>query len=696
MLLKIVKIILCALIILSCAFGGFSAVYAADAGITEFSVNPYGGKKESLDTINWYKNEEGYYLFLPSDISLGKLTVYFTASDEVYVGKTPLKNGEVTSAFKDGGDYTLSCGDKKYSLSVYKGANIPAMFIETESRSSDFINANKENREKANIRIYEGGKMTVDKPLKHIKGRGNTFNEYVDGQKSYNIKFEEKVSLFSMDKAKKWSLIGIEPSDQLRNAFAYDMARKMGLDNTSEYKNVDLYLNGDYIGCYLVCESVEIGKGRVDIADLENENEDANEGTDIENDCLPGGNGRNDVYRVGSKRWIDIPNDPDDITGGYLLEVDFFDRYLEEASGFISGNGTPIVVKSPEYASKAEVKYISDYWQKAEDAVYSDDGYNKEGKHYSEYFDLDSLVKMYILEEFTKDEDVGCSSCYFYKDKGGKIFAGPVWDFDSGFGLKTGFGQLQGERTDTWYANLLFRDDGEKDSGMTIKKVQNIFAALFMKDDFREAVRAFWYKNADNWFGEETISSCNALCKTLEQSAQMCYIRWDYVGKDKSLSPTEQFYADVKEITDFISERKSALDQGFSKYAAYVRYDLKKNVDDNLYEERMFFGFDDMNLPSYTGKDRKNGKEYVIVGWKAKIDGKTETFKPGDLVTLSAGMNVFHAVWKKNIPIKLIIAIAFLLIIVGLFVASVEKQKRDKKKAKAKAKANSNSKKKRR
>ena len=87
-------------------------------------------------------------------------------------------------------------------------------------------------------------------------------------------------------------------------------------------------------------------------------------------------------------KWINIPNDPVDITGGYLLELEFASRYNDEISGFVSNHGQWVVVKSPEYASEAEVRYIAGLYNEAEEALYSETGYNSIGKHYTDYFEL--------------------------------------------------------------------------------------------------------------------------------------------------------------------------------------------------------------------------------------------------------------------------------------------------------------------
>ena len=96
------------------------------------------------------------------------------------------------------------------------------------------------------------------------------------------------------------------------------------------------------------------------------------------------------------------------------MELELGSRYPNEASGFVTKRSQPVILKSPEYASQAQIEYISGYWQEMEDALYSDTGYNSLGKHYSEYIDTLSYARQYLIEEWSGDWDAGITSNYFY------------------------------------------------------------------------------------------------------------------------------------------------------------------------------------------------------------------------------------------------------------------------------------------
>lgn len=108
----------------------------------------------------------------------------------------------------------------------------------------------------------------------------------------------------------------------------------------------------------------------------------------------------------------EIPNNPDDITGGYLLEFDDY-RYYSEPSGFVTKRGQRVTIKSPENASREQVAYIKGFVEDMEEAIYSETGYNSKRKYYTDYIDAQAAAKFYLLQELAVNVDAGRNSCYF-------------------------------------------------------------------------------------------------------------------------------------------------------------------------------------------------------------------------------------------------------------------------------------------
>lgn len=133
--------------------------------------------------------------------------------------------------------------------------------------------------------------------------------------------------------------------------------------------------------------------------------------------------------------YTDLPKDSSgktDVSGGYLFELD---AYYDEVSKFHTKKNQPIMFKNPEFANTNTELFTAaqNYVQAVEDSINSEDyytTYNGEKKHYTDLVDLDSLVRYLMLNEFYWNTETMKKSTYMYKDLGGKLFIGPVWDMD--------------------------------------------------------------------------------------------------------------------------------------------------------------------------------------------------------------------------------------------------------------------------
>ncbi len=635
---KMIALLVCAM----SAFGTGIAFRAAD--VNELFINPYGGDQESIDTVRWYPADGNYYLFLPSDVDLNTAKVYFSAVGTVFLDGEALESGENAARFTEGA-HMLNSGTNSYPLVVCRSANLPAVYIRTESGSLSYLHENKDNREPGNIRVYENGSLTLDKSLKQIKGRGNsTWTDYP--KKPYNIKFDKKTDLFGMGKAKKWTLLAnyIDLS-LLHNACGWEYAEAFGIPYTSEYRMVDLYINGDYLGNYTICESVEIAENRVDLQDLDKANEDTNPGLDIE--LQPrGGTGPNNTIEPatvsGSRKWIEILETPDDITGGYLLEYEFRSRYDEELSGFVTKDGQPVVVKSPEYASQPEVAYIADLFEAGSEALYSPTGYNAAGKHYSEYFDLDSLAASYILQELSMNFDAGFSSFFAFKPNlDEKIYFGPVWDMDNAFGSPYKHFGVPLITTDLWYANQ-----------MGYYGLPSVLVAANRHAEFRALVREKWAAYLSDGTFEAVQEQIAELAEALQKSAVMNGLRWK-LYKTRDVSEAENAYQhEVQLCTTFLSDRISALKKGFASDSAYLYYDINGAVGDWVTVNPIRSIGESVEVREITGNGTINPPENrQFYCWNTAPDDSGTRYFPGDTLLLKNESTVLYAIWKTQFEI---------------------------------------------
>ncbi len=346
---------------------------------------------------------------------------------------------------------TVTSGGKEYSCSAYCSI-LPVVYLNTETEitsKTEYIDGTctiQGNAEyTSETQLYSGAMQ--------IRGRGNY--TWVHDKKPYKIKLDTKTDVLGMGTSKHWVLLAeyMDPT-HLRNEIMPELSRMVGMEYTADSKAVAVVLNGEYNGVYHLSENVRIADDRVNIYDWEGTAEDiakaiykdkkASGMTKTDRDALEDQLVQNlDWITSGEFTWngtsfqvSDYVQLPEGIDGGYLLELDTYDAYHEEqVSDFNTDADQPIQFKSPEYAvtNSALYNYAKNYVQSFENAVSSDDYYTEyenAQKHYSQLFDIDSLVKYWMILELSSNCDGMRYSNYMYKDFGGLFKMGPAWDFD--------------------------------------------------------------------------------------------------------------------------------------------------------------------------------------------------------------------------------------------------------------------------
>lgn len=181
------------------------AAFADEGGNAMLKIDPYGEGENAVDMVKWYERDGSYYLFLPQNTNVNNAKVF--CSGGIKVDDFDVVSGSLAHFFTPGKHF-VTIGGKQYPLYVFVSANIPAVYIDTESGSLDYIHESKDHKENAVISIYQNGVKTLDGKTISIKGRGNATWSDSD-KKPYNIKFDSKTDLFGMGSAKKWTLMAI-------------------------------------------------------------------------------------------------------------------------------------------------------------------------------------------------------------------------------------------------------------------------------------------------------------------------------------------------------------------------------------------------------------------------------------------------------------------------------------------------------
>ena len=331
----------------------------------------------------------------------------------------------------------VTIGGKASKLRILPSRNTGTVFVDLDRLTLSQFGSSKRRSDTGACRIYDAeGRLSAEGRLAGFGLHGNSTLKAK--KKSFNLKFEDKQSPLGMDADRSWALISNAYDNSFaRNYTALTLAELLHMPFVPGQKAVDVYLNGQYLGVYLLCEKVQVGKGRVEIRDLEEETEDVNDRPPEE-------------YRqLGSKtpvkgqgKYYDIPNEPEDVTGGYLMELDLEARYHLLTSAYVTERGQIISIRSPKYVSKAQYEYISGLLQSMESAMYSEDGVDPvSGRRFEEIVDLDSAALKYLFEELVCNFDANKTSQFFYKDSDKKdplIRFGPPWDYDISLANRSG------------------------------------------------------------------------------------------------------------------------------------------------------------------------------------------------------------------------------------------------------------------
>ncbi len=442
-------------------------------------------------------------------------------------------------------DYALclSVAQQQTPITVrfMRGENIAAMFINTLSGSLDAVMADQDHKEEASMTLLRAdGSVDYDAPMKYIKGRGNTSWTYTP-KRSFNIRLEEDADILDMGASDKWRLIanGLDPT-LIRNKMAYDLADAVGMPFSVDSRFIDLYIDGNYWGVYLITDRVEIGEHRVEVRDLEAATAAVNlEKLEHYPMVYLGAEDAGQSDFADREAYSDIPNDPEDITGGYLVEFTSYVAKDDTTPMFATDSGKYFFVTSPEHITQRQHAYLSKLFSTVDQRIM------RGRADVLEYIDGESWANMVVISELLMNRDAMLTSQFFYKDADGPdgyspIYAGPLWDMD-----KT------------------LTNGSCPDSPRTLLLMQLIwFNNLYRIQSFRELMIQ-QYENRFLPLVEELIDTgIDGYVKEISASAAMDYVLWpreemssDYTWREDTLAASaNKLKGFFRERVDFLTD----------------------------------------------------------------------------------------------------------------------------------------------
>lgn len=377
-ILKNVYVILTTLILI---FGAAFVATTESKPLPQFQIQNESGQQN----ISIYDAQDGnYYVFLPSYANLNQVHVILPSGQSFLLDDTLLTDQMSCEALELEKPYSLSADGKELAtLWFYQSRNVAAMYIDTVSGEMTGIHRDKNYEESASMTLYApDGSLDYADAGSELKGRGNSTWER--DKRPYVLTLSTDGDLLGMGSAKKWILLANAYDEtNLNNKLVFDLASQVPINWAPDSQFVDLYLNGEYRGLYLLAEKVEVHKNRMDI-------------------------------HAGS--------------GDFLCQIDLGSRVGKMQNPFETSMGKVAEVCYPDSLSDAEFDNIQYLVYQMELEFRSDSDLGD-----SEILDLDSWVRRYLIDEISGNIDADLTSSYFYFSDG-KFYAGPIWDYDKAFG----------------------------------------------------------------------------------------------------------------------------------------------------------------------------------------------------------------------------------------------------------------------
>ena len=286
---------------------------------------------------------------------------------------------------------------------------LPVMKIDTLDKTAI---TSKNTYKNATISVTNSSKCSLSNYGVEIRGRGNSTWSFFN-KKAYKLRFPVAQDLFGMGAGRKWVLLANALDEtMLRNYLTLTYAKSIGCKFATDCQFVSLILNGEYQGVYLLCEQVQEGENRVDV----------------------------NTSKTG------------EVDTGYFLEginnrsaVDYRTFRVNDVDGQHLGTGNfQFIVKSPNKleCTGEQLAFIHGIVADANEAIFK-----KDWAKIQETCDVESFVNLFLVNEISLNNDMGYSF-YLYREKGGKLSIGPVWDYDQAMGSSShGGSTFKG-----WYA----------------------------------------------------------------------------------------------------------------------------------------------------------------------------------------------------------------------------------------------------
>jgi len=397
--------------------------------------------------------------------------------------------------------------------------------------------ADKSVKVDAEISINDGTKARRElfaPTMANLSGRGNStfasefLSQYPKRPLKFTFKNKASKSILGMPAGRKWNLMAdMYDRTLMRNYLAQNFAKSLpGLEWQPSCEHVELYVNGEYYGVYLLTEAVTEERTRLNI---NTDTEDTDEpGFIVEWDDRAEWEGPDSYNDLSEKEKANLS--PDDM---------YFIISMRNRSG--GWEEQPFAFKEPEPQDMTATQraYVKKSIQDMSTAI---GNVNK----WEDYLDVDAFVDFYMVNDiFANYDATSFSSVYMYKRPGEKVKMGPCWDYDIYIGNNN-------DNTETewieWGA-----------SPWVYRLIKN-------SSSFRKVFRDHWYDTNRDLYQTELIDELEVVYKKIKDAATRNFERWPVLDKsmfgsdsrDSSLPHT--YESEVEYLRQWLKNRKTFLD----------------------------------------------------------------------------------------------------------------------------------------
>ncbi len=516
----------------------------------------------------WENEQENrYYLFLPACFQERKLEFLLRYDD----GKGTLKiddavckegtvwidagNEEIHQITLDG---PLGITWMEKTMQVVTSGNVPALLIYAEDeqnlvRPEEF--PNKKYIETGSLTLLDpSGSITCNEKLDILKVRGNLTATL--SKKPFTFSLEKPGGLCGMRPALKWNLLANATDGScIRNKVALDLANACTDTYEPDGEFVEVYLNGQYQGLYLLTEAVEICENRLEISPDEN----------------------------------------------WFLEIELDFRMEEDKEYITTSRGQIFAVHSSRKLTHTERKQLQYMLDDIESALFSEDGISLlSGKSLSELLDMESWAVAWLVQEISADHDTGIASQFAYtlNAKEPPLYAGPVWDFDG----------TMGNVNTVMFANPAALTTSVEQTRPPGNANQNRWlAAMYRNPDFQSLLKEKYRTNFRENLEKLLSEQIDGYAQTVSRSAVLDALRWNQERLQWMFALPEGLY--IPEEGDYT--RFAALESHIDMVKNFLR--KKKNFLDRLWiDEQKFFIVEAHNDAPFLNQDYNQTLYYWV------------------------------------------------------------------------------------